>query len=85
MKKLINHPDTVVTDALAGMAAAHPSLSVDFENRVITRAGGPVECSSRCGRRPADGPRRTTSAFGAGCGEITRRPSVSESEKSRKP
>jgi dihydroxyacetone kinase-like protein len=42
MKKLINHPDTVVTDALAGMAAAHPSLSVDFENRVITRAGGAV-------------------------------------------
>ena len=42
MKKLINHPDTVVTDALAGMAAAHSSLSVDLENRVITRAGGAV-------------------------------------------
>ena len=42
MKKLINHPDTVVTDALAGMAAAHPGLAVDLENRVITRAGGPV-------------------------------------------
>jgi phosphoenolpyruvate---glycerone phosphotransferase subunit DhaK len=42
MKKLINHPDTVVTDALAGMAAAHPSLSVDLENRVITRAGPPA-------------------------------------------
>ena len=42
MKKLINHPDTVVTDALAGMAAAHPSLSVDLENRVITRAGQPT-------------------------------------------
>jgi dihydroxyacetone kinase-like protein len=42
MKKLINHPDTVVTDALAGMAAAHPSLSVDLENRVITRAGQPA-------------------------------------------
>jgi phosphoenolpyruvate---glycerone phosphotransferase subunit DhaK len=42
MKKLINSPDTVVTDALAGMAAAHPSLSVDIENRVVTRAGGPV-------------------------------------------
>jgi len=26
MKKLINRPDTVVTDALAGIAAAHPSL-----------------------------------------------------------
>jgi phosphoenolpyruvate---glycerone phosphotransferase subunit DhaK len=42
MKKLINSPDTVVTDALAGLAAAHPSLSVDLENRVITRAGRPA-------------------------------------------
>ncbi len=41
MKKLINSPDTVVTDALAGVAAAHPSLAVDVENKVITRAGGP--------------------------------------------
>jgi len=42
MKKLINAPDTVVTDALAGVAAAHPSLAVDIENKVITRAGGPT-------------------------------------------
>jgi dihydroxyacetone kinase-like protein len=42
MKKLINSPDTVVTDALAGIAAAHPSLSVDIENKVILRAGGPT-------------------------------------------
>jgi dihydroxyacetone kinase-like protein len=42
MKKLINSAETVVTDALAGMAAAHPSLSVDIENRVVTRAGAPV-------------------------------------------
>src|SRR6202030_949560 len=41
MKKLINSPETVVTDALEGVAAAHPSLSVDAENKVITRAGGP--------------------------------------------
>jgi phosphoenolpyruvate---glycerone phosphotransferase subunit DhaK len=41
MKKLINNPDTVVTEALEGVAAAHPSLSVDIENKVITRAGGP--------------------------------------------
>jgi dihydroxyacetone kinase-like protein len=40
MKKLINSPDSVVTDALAGIAAAHPSLAVDIENKVITRAGG---------------------------------------------
>ncbi len=43
MKKLINSPDTVVTDALAGVAAAHPSLAVDIENKVITRAGGPAQ------------------------------------------
>jgi dihydroxyacetone kinase-like protein len=42
MKKLINSPETVVTDALAGMAAAHPSLSVDIENKVVTRADGPT-------------------------------------------
>src|SRR5260221_11433940 len=42
MKKLINSPEPVVTDALAGMAAAHPSLSVDIENRVVTRADAPV-------------------------------------------
>ena len=41
MKKLINSVDSVVTDALAGVAAAHPGLSVDMENKVITRAGGP--------------------------------------------
>jgi dihydroxyacetone kinase-like protein len=41
MKKLINAPGTAVTDALAGIAAAHPSLSVDVEGKVITRAGSP--------------------------------------------
>jgi len=41
MKKLINSVDSVVADALAGVAAAHPSLSVDIENKVITRSGGP--------------------------------------------
>jgi dihydroxyacetone kinase-like protein len=41
MKKLINAADTVVTDALAGIAAAHPTLHVDVANKVILRAGGP--------------------------------------------
>ena len=41
MKKLINSVDSVVADALAGVAAAHPSLQVDLDNKVITRAGGP--------------------------------------------
>jgi phosphoenolpyruvate---glycerone phosphotransferase subunit DhaK len=39
MKKLINAPEQVLEDALAGIAAAHPSLAVDVEGRVITRAG----------------------------------------------
>ncbi|MFJ9518694.1 dihydroxyacetone kinase subunit DhaK [Kitasatospora sp. NPDC101801] len=42
MKKLINAPETVVADALAGFAAAHPELTVDQENRVITRSGRPA-------------------------------------------
>ncbi|WP_194916595.1 dihydroxyacetone kinase subunit DhaK [Catenulispora rubra] len=41
MKKLINTPDTVLSDALAGIAAAHPGLVVDPGARIITRAGGP--------------------------------------------
>jgi dihydroxyacetone kinase-like protein len=42
MKKLINAVDDVVTDALKGIAAAHPSLSVDVAGKLITRAGGPT-------------------------------------------
>jgi phosphoenolpyruvate---glycerone phosphotransferase subunit DhaK len=42
MKKLINNPDDVVVDALAGIKAAHPSLDVDVENKIIVRAGGPT-------------------------------------------
>jgi phosphoenolpyruvate---glycerone phosphotransferase subunit DhaK len=42
MKKLINAPDDVVSDALAGMAAAHASLAVDVSGKVITRASGPA-------------------------------------------
>ncbi|MGN6088511.1 MAG: dihydroxyacetone kinase subunit DhaK [Actinomycetales bacterium] len=41
MKKLINDPSTVVTDALRGMAAAHPELRVDLDNRVIFRGDAP--------------------------------------------
>src|SRR2546421_4187190 len=42
MKKLINAPDEVLVDALAGIAAAHPSLRVNVEERYIARAGGPT-------------------------------------------
>ncbi|MCX5435368.1 MULTISPECIES: dihydroxyacetone kinase subunit DhaK [unclassified Streptomyces] len=43
MKMLINVAETVVADALRGMAAAHPELNVDVENRVIARRDAPVE------------------------------------------
>jgi dihydroxyacetone kinase-like protein len=42
VKKLINSPDEVLSDALAGVAAAHPSLKVNAAERYITRAGGPT-------------------------------------------
>ncbi|WP_236255694.1 dihydroxyacetone kinase subunit DhaK [Streptomyces hygroscopicus] len=43
MKMLINVPETVVADALRGLAASHPELIVDVENRVIVRRDAPVE------------------------------------------
>lgn len=43
MKKLINNPDNVVVEALAGVAAAHPEVRVDFEKQVIFRASGPKQ------------------------------------------
>ncbi|MFF3768258.1 dihydroxyacetone kinase subunit DhaK [Streptomyces sp. NPDC001922] len=42
MKMLINVPDTVVADALRGIAVAHPELTVDVENRVVVRRDAPV-------------------------------------------
>ncbi|MFD1829649.1 dihydroxyacetone kinase subunit DhaK [Streptomyces desertarenae] len=42
MKMLINVPETVVADALRGMAAAHPELTVDVENRIVLRRDAPV-------------------------------------------
>ena len=42
MKKLVNDPADVVTDSLAGMAAAHPELRVDAAHRVVRRADAPV-------------------------------------------
>ena len=41
MKKLINAPEDVVTDALAGIEAAHPDLRVDRANKVIYRGDSP--------------------------------------------
>ncbi|HZU00720.1 MAG TPA: dihydroxyacetone kinase subunit DhaK [Ktedonobacteraceae bacterium] len=43
MKKLINRPDDVVKEALAGMLVAHPDLlRVDVEQQVIVRKDAPV-------------------------------------------
>ena len=68
MKKLINSPDTVVTDALAGVAAAHPSLAVDIEKAALGRrdrldqprggvgeAGQPADESKQAERDPHGG------------------------------
>ena len=42
MKKLINNPDDVLTEALVGIQAAHPELNVDFTNKIIYRGDSPV-------------------------------------------
>ncbi|MFE1229602.1 dihydroxyacetone kinase subunit DhaK [Streptomyces sp. NPDC058745] len=42
MRMLINVPESVVADALRGMAAAHPELTVDVENRVVLRRDAPM-------------------------------------------
>ncbi|GGV33703.1 dihydroxyacetone kinase subunit DhaK [Kitasatospora herbaricolor] len=39
MKKFLNTPESVLDDALAGLAAAHPRLDVDVAARVVRRAG----------------------------------------------
>lgn len=44
MKKLINSPDSVVRDALEGMAAAHADLiKVNYDPDYIIRADGPIQ------------------------------------------
>ena len=42
MRKLLNDPADAVSDALHGMALAHPELRVDHENRVVFRGDAPV-------------------------------------------
>ncbi|MFE9388450.1 dihydroxyacetone kinase subunit DhaK [Streptomyces sp. NPDC006784] len=42
MRMLINVPESVVPDALLGMAAAHPELAVDVDRRVVVRRDAPV-------------------------------------------
>lgn len=43
MKKLINDPDRVVIESLAGVAAAHPEVRVDFDKQIVFRASGPKQ------------------------------------------
>src|SRR4051794_18460497 len=44
MSKFLNNPDDIVPESLAGLEAAHRDLvTVDAENQVVLRAGGPVE------------------------------------------
>jgi dihydroxyacetone kinase-like protein len=42
MKKLVNDPADVVTEALRGIAAAHSDLRVDHLNKIVYRADTPV-------------------------------------------
>jgi phosphoenolpyruvate---glycerone phosphotransferase subunit DhaK len=42
MKKLINDPADVVSEALRGMAVAHPELRIDHTNRIVYRGDAPV-------------------------------------------
>jgi phosphoenolpyruvate---glycerone phosphotransferase subunit DhaK len=41
VKKLINDPNDVVAEALLGVAAAHPDLKVDHENKIVYRGDAP--------------------------------------------
>lgn len=41
MKKLINDADQIVVEALEGLAAAHPEVRVDLQNRVVLRSDAP--------------------------------------------
>jgi phosphoenolpyruvate---glycerone phosphotransferase subunit DhaK len=44
MKKLINRPEDVVKEELAGVAAAHPDLvHVDLEKQIVVRADAPIQ------------------------------------------
>ena len=87
MKKFINAPDTVVTDALAGVAAAHPSLAVDVENKIIRRADGPrpgkvgLVSGGGSGHGFKHGPAVGEYLAGQMCGEETAEPRFSLGSK----
>ena len=43
MKKLVNAPGDVVAEALRGVAAAHPELRVDHQNKIVYRGDSPKQ------------------------------------------
>ncbi|MDR1427684.1 MAG: dihydroxyacetone kinase subunit DhaK [Bifidobacteriaceae bacterium] len=59
MKKLINTPAKLVSESLAGLAAAHREIVLNDELNVVYRAGGPrpgkvgVVCGGGSGHEPA--------------------------------
>ena len=61
MKKFINAPADVVREALAGLAAAHSDLRVDFTNQIVVRADAPIAgkvgvlSGGGCGHEPLHG------------------------------
>ena len=66
VKKLINDPADVVSEALRGIAAAHPELRVDHTNRIIYRGDAPVTGQGRAASRAAGpGTSRCTAASSA--------------------
>src|SRR3954452_18796571 len=42
MKKLINDPTDVISEALRGMSVAHPELRIDHTNRIVYRGDAPI-------------------------------------------
>src|SRR4051794_39194515 len=42
MKKLINDPADVISEALRGMSVAHPELRIDHTNRIVYRGDAPI-------------------------------------------
>ncbi|MGN6502171.1 MAG: dihydroxyacetone kinase subunit DhaK, partial [Pseudolysinimonas sp.] len=91
MKKLINAPEDVLKDALAGVAAAHPDLRVDHVNRIIYRgtpkADGKVALISGggSGHEPLHGGFVGTGMLDAACaGEVFTSPTPDQMQEATK-
>jgi len=82
VKKLINSADDVVKESLLGVAAAHPELRVDHENRLVIRGDSPVNgkvalvSGGGSGHEPLHGGFVGTGMLDAAvCGEVFTSPS----------